>query len=98
MKTLGQRLEWARKVAKLSQRGLARRAGLGSQRHVGLIESGERDNPELKTLQKVADTLGVSLGWLATGEGERPTAETIRATVGDEPESESDEATDPAAE
>jgi transcriptional regulator with XRE-family HTH domain len=94
MKTLGQRLEWARKVAKLSQRGLARRAGLGSQRHVGLIESGERDNPELKTLQKVADTLGVSIGWLANGEGERPTAETIRATVG-EPDHE--DATEPAA-
>lgn len=81
MQTLKARLHWAREISTLSQRGLARRADVAS-RIVSQIEAGDRDNPELKTLRALADALGVSVGWLATGEGERPTAETIRATVG----------------
>lgn len=82
MSTLAERVKWARETARLSQRELARRAGLGSERHVGLIEAGERPNVELKTLQGVAGVLGVTIGWLANGEGDPPTEESIRAAAG----------------
>lgn len=81
MRTLASRLTWARKHSGLKQRALARLAGLKSERHVGLLESGDRDNPELKTLQAIADVLGVSVGWLASGEAPVPTPEGIRKAV-----------------
>jgi transcriptional regulator with XRE-family HTH domain len=80
MRTIAARLEWARKRTGLSQRGLAKLADL-SERHVGLIEDGTRDNPELKTLQALAKVLGLTVGWLSSGEGEQPTAEDVRAAV-----------------
>lgn len=80
MQTLSERLQWARAASGLSSRGLARAAGL-SQRHIGFLESGERDNPELRTLVAIAKALGVPLGWLAAGEGRRPTAKHIRKTA-----------------
>lgn len=85
MQTLAKRLTWARKAAAISQRSLARRAKLASERHIGLIESGDRDNPELKTLEAIAGALGVAVGWLASGEGPKPTAEQIKSGLADEP-------------
>lgn len=81
MQTLGERLSWALSQTGLSQRGLARAAKLQSQRHIGLLSSGERDNPELKTLQAIAGALGVSVGWLAEGEGQTPDPEHIKITA-----------------
>lgn len=81
MQTLAKRLAWAREQSGVSQRRLAKLAGLKSERHVCQLESGERLNPELKTLTAIAGTLGVSVGWLASGEGERPEEATIRAAV-----------------
>jgi transcriptional regulator with XRE-family HTH domain len=65
----------------LSAIGLSRLAGLPSGAHVGLIESAARPNPTIETLSKIAGVLGVSIDWLATGEGAPPTAEQIRAAV-----------------
>jgi transcriptional regulator with XRE-family HTH domain len=96
MQTLKARLHWARAISHLSQRGLARRADVAS-RIVSQIEAGDRDNPELKTLRALADALGVSVGWLATGEGERPSEESIRVAVGGI-EDGGDEHAEPAAE
>jgi len=80
MRTLAKRLAWAREKSGLSQRKLSELSGL-TARHVALIEAGERDNPELKTLHALADTLGISVGWLANGEGESPGEEAIRASI-----------------
>jgi transcriptional regulator with XRE-family HTH domain len=95
MKTMRERLQWARGVSGLSARGLAKRADI-ALRLVSLIEAGDRDNPELKTVQRVADALGVPVGWLASGEGERPAAESIRAAVG-AIDDDGDEHAEPAA-
>lgn len=81
MNTLADRLKWARGVTNLSARGLAKLAGLASERHIGLIEEGQRDNPELKTLKAISSTLGVSVGWLADGEEPAPSADDIRRAV-----------------
>lgn len=62
----------------LTQRGLARHARLPSERHIGLIESGERDNLTLETLKKIADALGLTVGWLSNGEGEEPSEKKLK--------------------
>ncbi len=78
MKTLAARLKWARGESRLSARGLAKLAGLGSERHIGLIEEGKRDNLELKTLRSISTALGVSVGWLADGDEPVPSVEDIK--------------------
>lgn len=81
MQTLAKRLEWAREHSGVSQRRLAKLSGLKSERHILQLESGERLNPELKTLTAIAGALGVSVGWLASGEGDRPDEAAIRAAI-----------------
>lgn len=81
MNTLADRLRWAREEAGLSARGLAKLAGLASERHVGLIEEGKRDNPELKTLRAISSALGVTVGWLANGDEPAPAVEDIKRAV-----------------
>jgi transcriptional regulator with XRE-family HTH domain len=80
MSTLSDRLAWALKESGLSQRALSRAAGLQSERHVGFLVSGDRSNPELKTIQALAVALNVSLGWLANGDEPEPDAASIKAT------------------
>ncbi len=80
MRTLGSRLKWARETTTASQTSLARIAGI-ALRLVALIEAGDRDNPELRTVQKLAKALNVPLAWLANGEGDRPEPGTVQATV-----------------
>jgi transcriptional regulator with XRE-family HTH domain len=95
MQTIGERLKWARERTRLSQRGLAKLAGLSS-RHVALIEIGARDNLEIKTLKAIAGALGATLGWLADGEEPQPDVESLQA-IGDAVralEEEEDEAPD----
>lgn len=82
MSSLSQRLEAARIAKKLSQRqlaalcelppdqnGAARHVGA---RHVGMIESGERDNITTETAAALAQALGCSLDWLLLGKGDAP--------------------------
>lgn len=66
--TLAARLRFVRQTQKsLSQATLDRLAGL-HRGHVWQIESGDRPNPELRTLLGLSRVLGVSVGWLAAGE------------------------------
>lgn len=81
MQTLAERLKWALDESGLSQRGLARAAGLQSERHIGFLVNGERDNPELKTLQAIAAALGVTVGWLANGDEPSPDPVHLKATA-----------------
>lgn len=66
VESLAERLKRLRKAQKLSQAKLASKAGV-SQSAVGMIESGERENPQI--LVPLAAALGVSVEFLATGKG-----------------------------
>jgi transcriptional regulator with XRE-family HTH domain len=65
METLGKRLKYARKRAKMSQEQLADRVGL-SRQAVAMIETGKT----LRTnkIKEFAMALDVSPGWLAWGD------------------------------
>jgi len=58
-KEIGQKIKERRAVLKLQQKDLSELSGV-SLRSVIIIESGE-GNPALKTLQKLADVLGMEL-------------------------------------
>ncbi len=70
MKTIGQRVVWARKARGLTQAELDEVADL-SAGHTGSIERGRRESPSSATLSKLARALRVDLGWLIQG-GKRP--------------------------
>jgi transcriptional regulator with XRE-family HTH domain len=78
--TLSERLGRLRSRAGLGNRELDRAAGI-SAGHSWLIENGQRPNPELKTITALANALGSSIGWLASGEGQEPTDEQIAAAA-----------------
>lgn len=79
--TVGARLHHVRTLSRLTQADLARLAGLKSNRHVGLIEEGERDNVTAQTAKGLCEVLGMSLDWFLLGKGEPPTEEDIRVAV-----------------
>ncbi len=68
--TFAGRLSIARIAANRTPHGLEREAKL-SAGTVARLESGERAAPTMPTLIKLAETLGVSIAWLATGKGKR---------------------------
>lgn len=63
--TLGERIKQRRNALKLTQDELAKACGLTSQ-YVSIIEQDKR-SPALAALIKLADELGVSIDYLATG-------------------------------
>lgn len=63
---LKDRMKEMRKKKKWSQVDLSNRSGI-STGMIGGIENGTR-NPSQKTLSKLAETFGVSVEWLLTGE------------------------------
>ena len=71
--SLLERIEHVLRTSGVSQRELARRAKLKDERHLGVILSRLRKNPdadiERETLAALAEGAGVSLVWLATGNG-----------------------------
>ena len=66
MKTLSQRLRYAREQAGLSQSALARQVGMRPQA-IQLIEAGRVRQP--RNLVQIAAALNVNPLWLANGEG-----------------------------
>lgn len=70
MKTVGDRVAWARKRRKLTSAQLDEVADLSSG-HSGSIERGRRESPSGATLAKIARALRVDLAWLIQG-GKRP--------------------------
>lgn len=85
MKTVAERLVWARMVASvngrpLSQRRLSLLAGL-SNRHVCSLESGVlQGHMRGDTVKRLARVLGVPRAWLTYGEGQ-PSETQIRRSV-----------------
>lgn len=61
--TFGARLRAIRELARVSQGQLASASGI-NQSTIARIESGDRDNPNLDTIEKLAGALGVSLAEL----------------------------------
>lgn len=55
----------------VSARELARRAGLKSEVHVGLMLRGKVTRPRVDILRQIAVASGVELDWLSSGEGPR---------------------------
>lgn len=49
--------------------------------HTAAIERGKRPNLEVRTAQRIARALGVSLDWLVSGLGERPSEAQVRAAI-----------------
>ncbi|WP_346774582.1 helix-turn-helix domain-containing protein [Chromobacterium fluminis] len=67
MKTVGDRIRHARQQAKLSQKALARRAGVGTST-IGSLECGRSNSTTL--LIPIAKALSVNPSWLSTGKGD----------------------------
>lgn len=71
--TVGERIEWALKQARIAAREASRRAGLG-ETQLGLVISRYRKNPNaevtLPMLLNIARGLGVVDAWLLTGRGD----------------------------
>jgi len=86
MKTVAERLIWARTTGGLSQRRLCLLAGL-SNRHVCSLESRPGKKGALLghmrngTASALARVLGVRVAWLAWGDGRPPAERTIRQAV-----------------
>ncbi len=78
MKTFGSRLKWARDTANLSARKLDKLAGI-TPGHTTAIEAGRKQDITTSTAAKLAHALGVSLDWLISGDGPRPTERSLLA-------------------
>jgi transcriptional regulator with XRE-family HTH domain len=79
LKSLGERVAWARVKRELSQPQLAKRAGV-SQGAIGNLESGTRKTS--RSLVAIANALRASVEWLDSGKGNW---EAAKGTVFDEP-------------
>lgn len=78
---IGKRIARARALTDgLTAADWGSKAGL-SRAIVSLIESGKREVPNVQTVSKLAAVLGLDLGWLIDGAGEKPTRESVRAAL-----------------
>ena len=85
MDTFRERLIWAREAAGLSQRKLAKWAGLASS-HVQFLETPPEEGKKAagasaETARRLAGALSLSAAWLLLGDGVAPDAESIRAAA-----------------
>lgn len=64
---IGERIKQARGEAGLSQPQLAQLCGWDSQSRISQYETGKNE-PALDDIERIAEALGVSFGWLASGE------------------------------
>lgn len=70
MKTIAERVKWAREQRGLNNAELDEVADL-SCGHSAKIETGHRDDPSSSTMSKIAFALNVDVAWLING-GKRP--------------------------
>lgn len=64
----GERLRQAREQKRMTQNDLAIRSGVKRVMTISDYENGRRKKPDLETLARVAETLGVTLEWLMDGD------------------------------
>lgn len=74
MNTIGGRIKYARKRKKISQLCLSMRTGCCCEHTISELECGKHI-PKLKTLNGIADALGVDPEWIMTGKGGEKYAE-----------------------
>lgn len=74
------RLAKARKLGQLSGRQLSTLAGVASN-YSAMIERGASRHPAFWVVSRLAYVLGVSLDWLARGDGDPPTKEQVTAAI-----------------
>jgi transcriptional regulator with XRE-family HTH domain len=72
----GRRLREVRDGAGISMRGLSLAADV-SRDMVRQIEEGLIQQPSLKVAKSLAEAMGISLDWLASGIGDAPSAEAL---------------------
>lgn len=77
MDTLADRVAYLHAVSGLDRLSISTLAGL-SPGHVGMLIRSEVTRPASETLAKIAQTFDVSLEWLSTGNGPRPTEANVR--------------------
>lgn len=75
--TLARRVAYLHVASGLDRLTMSTLAGL-SPGHVGMLIRSEVTRPASETLAKIAQTFNVSLEWLSTGEGPRPTVANVR--------------------
>lgn len=80
MNTPGERLKAAREAAAISTRDLDRIAGL-KQGVCWSVENSNSGNYEVRTLNALATTLGLSLDFVVRGVGRLPSARKVKAAV-----------------
>jgi transcriptional regulator with XRE-family HTH domain len=81
LRTLPQRLKYARGLSGFSGRRLGELAGVSAGYIIG-VEQGRWKDPGTDALRRIASVLGVTFDWLLEG-GEPPLAECIRRAVAD---------------
>lgn len=80
MVTPGARIKAARELADISTKDLDRLSGL-KPGVSWAVENSPTGNSEIRTLDKLAKVLGLSLDFVVRGDGEGPTAEQVKASV-----------------
>ena len=68
METVADRLRWARKQHRYTQRELAKLTGVGLATIRRIEQEPESFTPQLGTVEKLAAALHIRAGWLAFGE------------------------------
>lgn len=85
MATIGGRIKWLRKKARLTQEGFAKALSTAEGKQISRGAVGnwelEQDEPSAPNQRLIADKFGVSLDWLAKGTGEIPKEVTIPVEV-----------------
>jgi transcriptional regulator with XRE-family HTH domain len=84
LKTIGDRLAFARTKGGISARELDRLAGK-TEGHASLIEARRAADVLASNVAAYASVLGVTVEWLLTGEGDEPTEESVTAAVDPRP-------------
>lgn len=77
---IGERLRKARLLGGLSTRDLDSMSGMAAG-HTSMIETGRRNNLEVRTATSIANVLGLTLDWLLRGAGASPTKESVEAAI-----------------
>ena len=80
MESISQRLRRIREASGLGGKRLSEICGLGNS-HVRMIERGDVKTPDLRTVEKLAEKLGVSAPWLMFGVGEYPGDDAVKAVA-----------------
>lgn len=81
LSTIDERMRWLRRCANLSQRAVDRAAGV--RRGIAWAIENGGDSHSVSMMQPVANLFGVSLDWLLSGMGDRPSPRAVAISVAD---------------